>query len=66
MGMRVLQLMTLVTVVVTCVATPSGLGQECGDNPMKEILNVAKRTGRWSARRAAKPVFVYQNRHFRT
>ena len=45
MGMRVLQLMSLMTVVATCVATPSGLGQECGDNPMKEILNVAKRTG---------------------
>ncbi|KAI0229470.1 hypothetical protein LSAT2_020103, partial [Lamellibrachia satsuma] len=47
MAASAMQLVTVLSVAVVCAAaTPSGLGQECGDNPMTKVLLVAKQTGR--------------------
>ena len=37
----------VVVVVAVCSGVAQGRAQECGDNPMKQVLLVAKRAG-WS------------------
>ena len=40
--------LALLLVATVCISPATSSAQECGDNPMKEVLQVAKRTGKLS------------------
>ena len=50
-------LLSFICVLIHACAFPSSQAQECGDNPIKQVLLVAKSTGRLNRR----TFFIFEN-----